>query len=308
MILLKSCKLKIKLNFELVTLHSLHREVVLLINTGEYNNMAVVRKSASGYYLSKPDADDKSEIFMSNINAMEEELKPKSNIEVFVYRDSEDKLTATLIKPLAKVGDIAFLKVVSNTSIGAFVDIGLDRDVLVPRKEQVHKLEVGRKYLFYIYLDKTGRLAASADIDKRLENKEVFRIGDEVTGIVYGFQPNGSAMVAIGNKYRGVILKNEYYTDLKPGDELNLRIKKFYEDGKMALTPRKVPKDERLALEDVILKYLKAHDGYMPYNDKSSPDRIRDTFHESKNYFKNALGGLMKQGLIEQDENGTRLK
>lgn len=286
---------------------ALHREVVLLIKIGEYNTMLVARRSGAGYYLSGPDAGTNDEIFMSNKNAMEEELKIGSNIEVFVYRDSEDKLTAALIKPLAKIGDIAFLKVVSNTSIGAFVDIGLDRDVLVPRKEQVHRLEVGRKYLFYIYLDKTGRLAASEDIDKHLKNNEVYRVGDEVSGIIYGFQPNGSAMAAIENKYRGVILKNEYYTNLKPGDELNLRIKKFYEDGKMALTPRKAAKDERLALEETILKYLKNHDGYMPYNDKSSPDSIREVFHESKNYFKNALGGLMKQGLIEQDENGTRL-
>lgn len=286
---------------------ALHREVVLLIKTGEYNTMLVARRSGAGYYLSGSDADTNDEIFMSNKNAMEEELKIGSNIEVFVYRDSEDKLTATLIKPLAKIGDIAFLKVVSNTSIGAFVDIGLDRDVLVPRKEQVHRLEVERKYLFYVYLDKTGRLAASEDIDKHLKNNEVYRVGDEVSGIIYGFQPNGSAMAAIENKYRGVILKNEYYTNLKPGDELNLRIKKFYEDGKMALTPRKAAKDERLALEETILKYLKNHDGYMAYNDKSSPDSIREVFHESKNYFKNALGGLMKQGLIEQDENGTRL-
>lgn len=278
-----------------------------MINIGEYNSMVVSRKSGVGYYLSESDNENDDEIFMSSKNAMEEELRLGSRIDVFVYRDSEDNLTATLIKPLAKIGDIAFLKVVSNTSIGAFVDIGLDRDVLVPRKEQVHRLQEGKKYLFYIYLDKTGRLAASGDIDKRLESREVHRIGDEVSGIVYGFQPNGSAMVAVDNKYRGVILKNEYYTDLHPGDELSLRIKKFYEDGKMTLTPRKTPKDERLTLEETILQYMRDHGGRMPYNDKTSPDTIRQVFHESKNYFKNALGGLMKQGLVEQDENGTRL-
>ncbi len=207
---------------------------------------------------------------------------------------------------------------VSKSKVGAFVSIGLERDVLIPFREQKYEVEVGGSYLFYIYLDKTGRIAASTDVDRYLDTldmedaeaieKSKYRVGDEFTGVVYGFQTNGSAMVAVDRAYKGVILVNEYFSDLKRGDEIKVRIKKIYEDGRLGLTPRKRPVEERTALQEEILDYLKKSGGSMAFNDKSSPEDIKRVFHQSKNYFKNALGGLMKKGLIEQDEKGTRLK
>jgi len=278
-----------------------------MINIGQFNKLKVVKISGHKYYLKTLDDNSNEEIAMQDKSVPEEELGVGDEVNVFIYRDSEDRLAATFKEPTAKVGDIAYLEVVSNTKIGAFIDIGLDRDVLVPKREQEYRLEEGEKYLFYIYVDKTGRLAATTRIDNYLKNSEDYKVGDEVKGIVYGFQTNDSAMVAIENIYRGVILKNEYYTNIKPGDELSLRVKKHYEDGKMALTPRKAPQDERIMLQETILEYLKGHGGSMPYNDKTPPDEIKRVFHTSKKYFKNALGGLMKQGLIEQNEAGTRL-
>ena len=278
-----------------------------MINTGEFNRLKVVRKSGLGYHLADLAGNTEDEVVLSKKNAADVEIKTGDEINVFIYRDSEDKLTATLKEPFAKVGDVAYLKVVSVTNIGAFVDIGLERDVMIPRKEQGYRLEIGSKYLFYVYLDKTGRLAATTYIEKHLTNSEDYRVGDEVKGIVYGFQTNGSAMVAVDNSFRGVILKNEYYSSINLGDELTLRVKKHYEDGKMALTPRKAAVDERTMLQDVILEYLKNHKGLMPYNDDTSPEVIREVFHTSKKYFKNALGGLMKQRLIILDEDGTKL-
>lgn len=279
-----------------------------MVTIGKHNTLTVARKAEFGYYLDAKTGDANDDILLPTGSTLDKEININDELAVFIYRDSHDRLIATLKSPLAEAGELAYLKIVSVTNIGAFADFGLERDLFVPMKEQNYTLEEGKSYLLYVYVDKTDRLAASTYIDKHLTNIEEYRVGDEVTGTVYGFQPNGSAMVAVENKYKGVILKNEYYNKIYPGEVLNLRVKRHFEDGKMSLTPRKVPKDERLSLEDTILQYLNEHEGSMPYNDKSSPDEIKKVFHQSKNYFKNALGGLMKQNLITQDENGTRLK
>lgn len=289
-----------------------------MINIGEFNNLKVVRRADFGYYLGAETGRTTDDVLLPNNSALGKEFSVGDEVEAFIYRDSEDRVIATLKEPLAAVGDIAYLEVVGGTKFGNFIDIGLDRDVLVPLKEQEYRLHDGNKYLFYIYLDKTGRIAATTKIDRYLksinfeDSEEIisskYRVGDEVTGTVYGFQTNGSAMIAVDNLYRGVILKNEYFVQLKEGNEISLRIKKIYEDGKLGLTPRKKAVDERTELENQILEYIKENDGFMPFNDKSSPEDIKKVFKQSKNYFKNALGGLMKKGLIEQDENGTRLK
>ncbi len=279
-----------------------------MIKIGEYNSLKIARKAEFGYFLDAGTGKSADDVLLPNSNTMGKELNVGDEIEVFIYRDSKERLVATLKKPLATVNEVAYLKVVSKTPMGAFVDFGLERDVFVPMKEQKYTLEEGSSYLFYLYVDKTGRIAATTEVDRALSSESEYRVGDEVTGIVYGFQTNGSAMVAVDGKYRGVILRNEYFTDLKPGFEMKLRVKRIYEEGKLGLTPRGKAVDERTQLEEEILKYLGKHGGEMPYNDKSSPEDIRKVFNQSKNYFKNALGGLMKKDLITQDENGTKLK
>ncbi|MBA5850078.1 DNA-binding protein [Clostridium sp. cel8] len=288
-----------------------------MIKIGKFNNLKIVRKADFGFYLDAGTGNTDDDILLPNGSVINPEIKIGDEITCFIYRDSKDRMIATMKTPLATVGDIAYLKVVSNASFGSFIDIGLERDVFVPMAEQKYKLIPEAHYLFYIYVDKTNRLAATTNIDKHLKNIDInekeklienkYRIGDEVLGIVYGFQTNGTVMVAIDNKYRGIILKNEYFFDIVPGQKIKLRIKKFYEDGKLVLTPRQRPAKERISLEDTIVKYLKDHNGFMKYNDKSSPEEIRSVFHESKNYFKNALGGLMKKKIITQDKSGTRL-
>lgn len=279
-----------------------------MIKIGEYNELKVARKSDIGLFLDAETGKTSDDVLLPIKDVKDKEINIGDVLNVFIYRDSKDRPIATLREPYAKVSDIAYLKVVSNTKIGAFLDIGLERDLFVPIKEQTYILEPDKSYLFYVYVDKTGRLAATTDIGNYLEPGDDTMINTEVTGIVYGFQTNGSAKVAIDNKFDGVILKNEYFNRVYPGEKLTLRVKKLFEDGRLSLTPRKSPKNERLELEDKIYEYLKANGGQMPYNDKSSPEDIKRTFHESKNYFKNALGGLMKKGLIIQDENGTKLK
>lgn len=279
-----------------------------MIKTGDFNRLKVARKTSFGYFLDAGTGDSSEDILLPNKNTPDKEPNIGDEIEVFVYPDSKDRLTATMKAPYAKVGDFAFLKVVAITSIGTFIDIGLEKDVLVPMKEKLYPLENNKYYLFYIYLDKTGRIAATTNVDKYLEDTSDYKLGDSVKGTVYGFQTNKSAMIAVDNKYKGVILHNEYFTELHHGDVLDLNVKKIYEDGKLGLTPRNVAKVERENLQETILDYLKSHDGFMPYNDKSSPEEIHEIFHASKNYFKQSLGGLMKRGLIIQDQHGTKLK
>ncbi|MDT8717238.1 DNA-binding protein [Clostridium sp. 19966] len=278
-----------------------------MIKIGDYNNLKVVRETDFGYFLDAETGNTSDDVLIPKKSTYGVELYIDDSVEVFLYRDSKDRPVATLKKPLAKVGDLAYLKVVSNTKIGSFVDFGLERDILVPLKEKPYGLLEGNSYLFYIYLDKTGRIAATANIDKYLMESSQFNVGDHVKGTVYGFQSNGSAMIAVDNRYRGVILNTEYFSKLYHGDILDLSIIKIYEDKKLGLTPRKHAKDERTEMQEVILNYLEAHNGFMSFNDKSNPEDIYAAFSVSKNTFKNALGGLMKKHLITQDENGTKL-
>ena len=279
-----------------------------MIKIGDFNKLKVKRKTDFGYFLDGKTNNTKDDILLHNRLLGKNEIEVGDEVEAFIYKDSEDRIAATLIPPKAKVGDIAILKVVAHTQIGSFIDIGLTKDILVPFKARTYDLEKGERYPFYIYVDKSGRIAATTDIDMYLTTDHEYNIGDTVTGIVYGFQTNNSAMVVVDNKYAGVILHNEYFTELKPGEELTLKVIKIYEDGKLGLSPRQSRKEELDTLETSIMNYLEGNDGFMRFNDKSTPEEIATVFNSSKKNFKRALGILMKKGLIYQDTQGTHIK
>lgn len=279
-----------------------------MIRFGEFNKLRIIRKADFGYFLDAETGDTKDDILLPIKSTLNNTFEKGEEVDAFIYRDSEDRPVATLKKPLAQVGDIALLEVVALTPIGAFAGFGLERDIFIPMKEQKFTLNIGEKYLFYIYLDKSNRLAATTDIDRYLTITDQYEIGKEVSGIVYGFQTNDSALVAVENLYKGVILKNEYYTELKPGEEVKVRVKKYYEEGQIGLTPRQGRMYERDILETKIMDYIIGRGGSMPFNDKSSPEDIKIVFGTSKSYFKNALGGLMKKGMITQTDTKTLLK
>lgn len=279
-----------------------------MINIGNYNILEVKREKDFGYYLSD---GGKLDVLLPKSMTEGKNISVGDKLEVFVYRDSKDRPIATFKKPLVKVGEVGYLKVVFQTDFGAFVDFGLDRDIFVPIKEQRFKLHTGSKYLFYVYLDKTDRIAATTEVDdyilNALEEGKEFKVGDEVVAQVYGRTEGGTVHVAIDGMYKGLILPNEYYMDIYPGTEMKLRVKRLYEDGIVGLTPRKTRLNEREKIQEDILKYLKKNGGFMHFNDKSKPEDIKATFNTSKNYFKMALGGLMKEGKIVQEKEGTRL-
>lgn len=276
-----------------------------MIFIGEDNDLKVDRQVDFGFYLTDGENND---VLLPKSELNEQEIKCGDKIEAFVYRDSKDRPVATLKTPLIKVGEIAYLEVVEISSFGAFASIGLDRDIFIPIKEQKFKLLKGKKYLLYGYLDKTGRMAATTYVDSYIKIGEGYKVGDDAEAIAYGLGGEKTIRVAIDSKYQGIILGNEHFKDIYPGDKLNVRIKKIYEDGIIGVTSRKKRLDERDELKEKILRYLEDNNGSMPYNDKTSPEIIKEKFETSKNYFKMTLGSLMKEGKIEQNSEGTKLK
>lgn len=275
----------------------------MLIKVGKYNLLKVVREKDFGFFLS----DGKEDVLLPKRN-LEKDIKIDDSVEVFIYRDSEDRLVATLNKPVATADEIEHLTVKSITQFGAFIDIGLERDVFVPLKEQKYEIKVGKSYLFKLYVDKTNRLAATLNIENDLSVESPYKVGDEVDAVVFDFSSVGSAMVAVDNKFKGIILKNEFFKFLNHGEKLKAKVRKIYEDGTLGLSLRlNTIKEEKESLETIILDYLKSHKNFMPFNDSSSPEEIKKTFHTSKNYFKKALGGLLKKRLIILSESGTSL-
>ena len=260
-----------------------------MIKLGEYNNLKVKRKAEFGYFLDAETGRTCDDVLLHNRLLNKNKIEVGDEVKVFIYKDSEGRLSATMDYPKAQVGEIAYLKVVAHTKIGSFIDIGLPKDILVPFKAQKYEMTKGNRYLFYIYEDKSGRLAATTDIFPYLSVEAPYKIGDSVEGVVYGFQTNNSACVCVDNKYDAVILNNEYFTELNIGDKLeDLKVIKIYEDGRLGLTPRKERKAELDTLEIYIMSYMEGNDGFKRFNDKSSPEDIATVFNSSKKNFKRA--------------------
>lgn len=276
-----------------------------MIYIGEYNKLKVDRELDFGFYLTDEDGND---ILLPKAVIGEREIQVGEEVEIFVYKDSKDRPIATLKRPLIAVGELAYLEVVGVNSFGAFANMGLDRDIFIPIKEQKFGLIAGKSYLFYGYLDKTDRIAATTFVDTHIEIGGDYELDEEVEVITYGKGGEKTIRVAIDGKYRGIVLGNEHFKDIYPGDKFTATVNKIYEDGVIGLTTRKKRLDEREILREQILNYLNENGGTMPFNDKTSPEIIKETFHTSKNYFKMTLGGLMKEGLIEQNSEGSKLK
>ena len=280
-----------------------------MLNIGEYHVLKAVRKKDYGYFLENEDGDS---VLLPTACIGKERVRIDDVLNVFVYKDSLDRPVASLAKPFVKAGEVGYLKVAMKTEFGAFINIGLDRDVFVPIKEQRFEIKENEKYLFYIYVDKTGRLAGTTDVEPYLrpltpEDNVSYKVGDEMEAVVYSATPAGTLNVAIDCKYKGLVLPNEYFQSVYPGIELKLRVKRLYEDGVIGFSSRQKRLIERSSLQEQILKHMDKNGGFMEFNDKSSPEVIKATFNTSKNYFKMALGGLMKEGKIAQDLEGTRI-
>ncbi|HWQ89796.1 MAG TPA: S1-like domain-containing RNA-binding protein, partial [Desulfitobacteriaceae bacterium] len=235
------------------------------------------------------------------------DAKTGDYLDVFIYRDSEDRLIATMREPLAKVGDLACLKVTAQTKIGAFLDIGLERGLFLPFREQKYPLMINRSYLVYVYLDKSGRLSCTTDIYKYLTSDSPYHKNDKVTGTIYFLKPETGAFVAVDNKYLGLIPSSEYFSNLKIGDTVEARVIRVREDGKLDLSPRELSFKQMDADAETLLKAMQDNQGYLSLDEKARPEEIEQEFQMSKAAFKRAIGGLLKTRKITKTESGYKL-
>jgi predicted RNA-binding protein (virulence factor B family) len=277
------------------------KDPMLLI--GRFNRLKIDRITASGAFLVTSEGD----VLLPG-KYIPDGAETGTGIEVFIYRDSEDRLVATTLNPRAVVGEFALLRVKDNTKVGAFLDWGLDKDLLLPFAEQAAPVRKGEQVLVRLYLDNSGRIAASAKLEKFLRPADgSLSEGDEVELIPYAFSDLG-AKVVIADTYGGLLFRNELYVKPARGERLRGYVKKIRDDGKIDVTLRKGGVREAAADREAILAALKARDGFLPLTDKSSPESIAKQLRLSKKSFKKGVGGLYKEGLIDITPEGIRLR
>lgn len=271
------------------------------LQLGKYNRLQVIKELDFGLYL---DGFEGEEILIPRVY-VPEGIEIGQFLDVFIYRDSEDRLIATTLKPLATVGEFAYLKVKDVSKLGVFLDWGLMKDLFVPFGEQLSKMAVGRFYLIYIYIDEeTQRIVASAKIDKFLpEVGQSFAEKDEVELLPYEYTDLG--IKALVNKCKiGIIYKNEIFKIVNLGEFTIGYIKKIREDGKLDLTLEKIGFDRIDNVKQVILSLLINQNGFLPYTDKTDAGVIYANLQMSKKDFKKAIGGLYKEKRIIIKEDG----
>ena len=272
---------------------------------GVFNNLRVIKEVDFGVYL---DGGEHEEILLPR-RYVPENCKVDDNIRVFIYLDSEDRFIATTETPYAMVGDFALLKVVAVESVGAFLDWGLLKDLLVPFGEQSPTMEIGKSYIVKIYVDKqTNRIAATTRLDRYLDNEPGnFHAGQEVKLLICNQTDIGYKAIINGTHW-GVLYSNEVFQPLKSGQKTKGYIKKVREDNKIDLSLHK-PGYERVDdITDTIINVLKEQGGFISVTDKSSPETINKLFGVSKKTYKKAIGAIYRKRLITIESDGIRLK
>ena len=275
-----------------------------LISLGGSYTLEVTKLMDFGLYLN---AKNLGSVLLPNKHAPAG-LSPGDSLLVFLYLDSEDRPVATTQVPLAQVGQFAYLKVLANTDVGAFLDWGLDKDVLVPFSEQHRPMEIGRSYLVYLYLnDADGRITASSKIDKFLDDEAPhnFKAQQAVQLIIANSTDLGFKAI-INHSHWGVLYKNDVHQRLSFGQYISGHIRRVRADGKIDLSLQG-GQETRDKYAKVIESYLIEHDGFAAVHDKSDPEHIAKLFGMSKGAFKKAIGGLYKQRIIDIEKNGIRL-
>ena len=285
-----------------------------MILLGRIQTLRVVKKTDFGVYLSdqgiEPDSsfvpDKKEVVDVPSIllpKAQAKDLTTGNTVEVFIYKDSEDRPIATTAKPLLTMGSLARLTVKEVTNIGAFLDWGLAKDLFLPFKEQTFRVQKGDTVLVTLYIDKSSRLCATAKVYNSLEANSPYQREDQVSGTVYEIIDAFGAYVAVDDRYSALIPKKELFTALTPGEKISARVTKVQPDGRLVLSIREKSYLQMDTDSALIYDALIKAGGFLPYHDKTSPELIKAKFGLSKNAFKRAIGHLQKEGklLIEDD-------
>lgn len=275
------------------------------IELGKFNQLKVVKFVDFGLYL---DGGDDGEILLP-LRYVPEGVKEGDELNVFLYLDNEERLVATTQTPLVQVGEFAFLEVNWVNKYGAFLNWGLMKDLFVPFREQKMRMIQGKSYIVYCYQDKESyRLMASAKVNKFLSNEmPPYQEGQEVDILIWQKTDLGFKAI-VENKFAALLYNSEIFQPLHTGMRLKAFVKQVREDGKIDLIlqqagPRKV--DD---FAETLLKYIRDHNGFTSFNDKSDAEEIYETFGVSKKTFKKAVGELYKMRLIILQPDGVRLK
>ena len=277
-----------------------------MIQLGERQKLVVVKTVDFGVYVA-PAAGEAEEKVLLPKKQVPEGTKIGDELEVFIYRDSNDRLIATTNEAKLSLGEVALLKVSQVAAIGAFLDWGLEKDLFLPFREQTKQLKEGDECLVALYIDKSDRLGATMKVYTYLSTESGYKKDDRIEGHVYEISKNFGAFVAVDDKYSGLIPMKEIYGNIQVGDLISARVTGVKEDGKLDLSIRE--KSYLQIGKDVIriLDILEKYDGVLPFNDKASPETIRREMQMSKNEFKRAVGHLLKEGKITITEKNIRL-
>lgn len=270
---------------------------------GRKKTLTIVKTVDFGVYLGTE--DDKVLLPKKQVP---EDAKVGDPVEVFLYKDSEDRLIATTDEPKITLGELKALTVADTGSIGAFLDWGLPKDLLLPFKEQTAEVKKGDEVLVTLYVDKTGRLCATMKIYEHLRTDSPYKKDDQVEGIVYELSDNFGVFVAVDNCYSALIPKREAFGALKVGDKVRARVLKVREDGKLDLANREKAHIQMDADAMLIMEKMKNYGGSLPFTDKADPEIIKKEFGLSKNAFKRAVGRLLKEGKIEIKEKSIEIR
>lgn len=265
--------------------------------------LTIVKKVDFGVYLAKEQEADPEEKVLLPRKEVPENAQPGDEIEVFLYRDSKDRMIATVRQPKLSLGEVAVLRVKENGKIGAFLDWGLEKDLLLPFREQVRKVRPGEECLVALYLDKSKRLCATMKVYHYLRTDSPYEKDQKVTGTLYEISDNFGAFVAVDNCYSALIPKKEPLGNARVGDTVEARVTEVLKDGKLSLSLREKAYIQMNEDARKLLKLLEEQGGELPVGDKSSPEKIKELTGMSKNEFKRAAGNLYKQRLVQVEEH-----
>ena len=274
-----------------------------MIQIGKFNTLTIARDTKIGLYLT----DGEKDILLPN-KYVPKQFEIGDEIEVFVYLDQEERPVATTLEPYIYLNEFAWLRVNYTNQFGAFVDMGLEKDLFVPFKEQARPMEQGKRYLVYMYLDeKTNRLVASSKTNQFLDNKNITVEKGEEVDLIVSHITDAGINVIINEKHKGLLYKNEVFEDLRTGDRIIGYIKNIRPDGKIDVSRQPFGLERIDASGQAILDELKASRGFLRLNDDSHPEDIKTVLKMSKKTFKKAIGTLYKQKRIEIKEDGIYL-
>ena len=279
-----------------------------MIELGKKQTLTVVKTVDFGVYLAEKDDKEGKDSVLLPAKQVPAGTKAGDELTVFIYKDSKDRLIATTREPMLQVGQTAVLKVSQVTRIGAFLNWGLEKDLLLPFKEQTAKVKKGDEVLVALYVDKSGRLCATMKVYEKLRTDSPYKKDDHVEGIIYETSDNFGVFVAVDDCYSALIPKREAFGRLRVGDRVSARVLKVREDGKLDLSVREKAFLQMDADAAMIMKRMEEYGGKLPFNDKVDPEVIKQEFGLSKNAFKRAVGRLLKEGHIKISEKNIEMK